>query len=107
MNGDPVSVTVRIFDKEYVVSCPSEDREDLLASARELDQRMQEMRTSGKVLGVERMAVLAALNVIYERDQIKSNRGGALDSAQEAIRRLENKLDAAIGRRETSQPLDS
>ena len=107
MSGDPVSVSVRILDKEYTISCPPEDRDGLLASARELNERMQEMRTSGMVLGAERMAVLIALNVIYEHEQLKSNRGGVFDSAQKAIRRLENKLDTAIGRREASQPLDS
>ena len=107
MNGASVSVSVRILDKEYTISCPPEDREGLLASARELNGRMQELRTSGMVLGAERMAVLTALNVIYEREQLKSNRGSTLDSAQEAIRRLENKLDTAIGRREAGQPLDS
>ena len=107
MNGASVSVSVRILDKEYTISCPPEDRDGLLASARELNERMQELRTSGMVLGAERMAVLTALNVIYEREQLKSNRGSTLDSAQEAIRRLENKLDTAIDRREAGQPLDS
>ena len=102
-----VSVSVRILDKEYTISCPPEDRESLLASARELHERMQELRTSGMLLGAERMAVLTALNVIYEREQLNSTRGGVLDVAQEAIRRLESKLDTAIGRREASQPLDS
>ena len=107
MKDDSVSVSVRILDKEYTISCPPEDREGLLASARELNERMQELRASGMVLGAERMAVLTALNVIYEREQLDSNRGGVLNLAQEAIRRIENKLDTAIGRREASQPLDS
>ena len=107
MKDDSVSVSVRILDKEYTISCPPEDREGLLASARELNERMQELRASGMVLGAERMAVLTALNVIYEREQLDSNRGGVLNLAQEAVRRLENKLDTAIGRREASQPLDS
>lgn len=107
MRDDSVSVSVRILDKEYTISCPPEDREGLLASARELNERMQELRASGMVLGAERMAVLTALNVIYEREQLDSNRGGVLNLAQEAVRRLENKLDTAIGRREASQPLDS
>ena len=101
MSVESISVSVRILDKEYTISCPPEDREGLLASARELNERMQELRTSGMVLGAERMAVLTALNVIYEREQIKSNRGGTLDSAQEAIRRLENKLDTTISARST------
>ena len=107
MSADPVSVTIRILDKEYVLLCPPEEREDLLSSARELNERMQELRGSGKVLGAERMAVMTALTVIHEREQIESRRTRTIVAAQEAIHRLENKLDATIGRRDTAQPLDS
>ncbi len=110
MNGGPgdlISVTIRILDKEYMLRCPPEEREILLASARELNDRMRELRGSGKVLGAERMAVMAALTVIHEREQLKSHRAGAIVSAQETIRRLEHKLDAVIGRRDPAQPLDS
>lgn len=107
MSGDSVSVTIRVLDKEYVFLCPPDERDALLASARELNDRMQELRRSGKVLGAERMAVMAALTVIHEREQLESQRTGATASAQEVVHRLENKLDAAIGRRDPPQPLDS
>ena len=107
MSADPVSVTIQVLDKEYVLLCPPEEREGLLASARELNERMQELRSRGKVLGAERMAVMTALTVIHEREQLKSLRARTFASTQETIRRLENKLDAAIGRRDTARPLDS
>lgn len=107
MSGGPVSVTIRVLDKEYMLRCPPEEREALLASARELNDRIRELRGSGKVFGAERMAVMAALTVIHEREQLKSHQANAIVSAQEKIRRLENKLDAVIGRRGTTQPLDS
>ena len=100
-------LTVRILDKEYRISCLPDERESLIAAASELNERMQEMRDSAKMLGAERMAVMAALNVIHERNQIKSGQLGTFDSAREAIHRLENKLDAAIGRREPARSLDS
>ena len=77
MSGDSVSVTIQVLDKEYVFLCPPEERDALLASARELNGRMQDLRRSGKVLGAERMAVMAALTVIHEREQIESHRGPA------------------------------
>ena len=100
-------LTVRILDKEYRISCPPDEREGLIVAASELNERMQEMRGNAKMLGAERMAVMAALNVIHERDQIKSEQLGAFDMAQEAVHRLESKLDAAIGRREPARSLDS
>ena len=100
MSAEREVLTVRILDKEYTISCLPDERESLVSAARELNARMQEMREGTKVLGSERMAVMAALNVIHERDQIRSSQFSAVDSARRAVRRLESKLDAVIGRRE-------
>jgi len=65
------TVEVRILDKEYLVTCPEEEQEALLRSARHLDRKMREIRNSGKVFGTERIAVMAALNItndMLERD---------------------------------------
>ena len=102
MSDDRDVLTVRILDKDYTVSCLPDERESLVAAARELNERMQEMRGNAKVLGTERMAVMAALNVIHEREQLKSSQQGAFDSARRSVDMLVNKLDTAIGRRETS-----
>ena len=102
MSDDRDVLTVRILDKEYTISCLPDERESLVAAAGELNERIQEMRGGAKVLGTERMAVMAALNVIHEREQLKSSQHGAFDSARRAVDMLESKLDAAIGRRETT-----
>jgi cell division protein ZapA len=60
------TVEVRILDKEYLVTCPDEEQEALLRSARHLDRKMREIRNSGKVFGTERIAVMAALNIANE-----------------------------------------
>ena len=95
-------LTVRILDKDYTISCLPDERESLVAAARELNERMQEMRGNAKVLGTERMAVMAALNVIHEREQLKSSQHGAFDSARRAVDMLVDKLDTEIGRRDTA-----
>ena len=100
MSEEREVLTLRILDKEYRISCPPQERESLLAAASELNERMRDMRGGAKVLGAERMAVMAALNVIHERNQVASEQGGVLDAAQKTVDRLESKLDAAIGRRE-------
>ena len=107
MSEDREVLSVRILDKEYRISCRPEERESLLAAARELNERMQEMRGSARILGTERMALMTALNLIHEREQFKSRQLGAIDSARETVHRLETKLDAVIGRREAPQSLDS
>jgi cell division protein ZapA len=53
-------VSVRLLDREYQVACPAEERSDLLDSAEYLDGKMREIRDSGKVVGLDRIAVIAA-----------------------------------------------
>ena len=63
---EPAHVTVRILEKEYFVSCPQDERADLLDSAEYLNKKMREIRDSGKVVGADRIAVMAALNMANE-----------------------------------------
>jgi len=62
--SDPYAqVSVRILDKEYQVACPANERTDLLDSAEALNSKMLEIRDSGRVVGLDRIAVMAALNM--------------------------------------------
>jgi cell division protein ZapA len=69
----PSPVTVQILDKEYRIACAPEEQYGLMDCARMLDQRMREVRQNGRVIGADRIAVMAALNLVYElmkqRDQ--------------------------------------
>ena len=60
------SLTIRILGRDYPVACPPEERETLLSSAEFLSRRMQAIRKRGKTLGVDRIAVMAALNTTRE-----------------------------------------
>ncbi len=59
-------VTIQILDKEYRVSCSEEERKALLESAHYLNQKMKEVRDTGKVIGMDRIAIMAALNIAHE-----------------------------------------
>ena len=63
MNEPFAQVSVRILDKEYQVACPASERTDLLDSAEILNEKMREIRDSGRVVGLDRIAVMAALNM--------------------------------------------
>ncbi len=63
MSETYAQVSVRILDKEYQVSCPVDERTDLLDSAEILNAKMREIRDSGRVVGLDRIAVMAALNM--------------------------------------------
>ena len=60
------TVTVTILDRPFQVSCPGDERAELEQSARYLDARMREIKSAGKVIGADRIAVMAALNIAHE-----------------------------------------
>ena len=93
MSEQPTTVEVRILDKDYLVACPQEEQEALLRAARHLDSKMREIRTTGTVLGTERIAVMAALNITHELLE-DSNVSGAAD---QLLRAMDDKLDTALG----------
>jgi len=66
-------VVVNIMGKDYKIACEPEEHEILLRSASELDAQMCKMRDSGKVVGPERIAVMAALNLSHELQSLKKN----------------------------------
>lgn len=94
----PHTVTVKILDKEYQVACPEEQEAELIISAKYLDKQMRGIRDSGKVIGIERIAVMAALNISYEllqaSDQSVAEQPAPVDSG--AMDKLNRKLDDAL-----------
>ena len=90
-SNDSTTLSVRILDREYLVSCPPEARADLEKAAQHLDRKMREIKRTGKVIGIERIAVMAALNLSH--DLLKTS-----DSEMfgKAITRLNDKLDDVL-----------
>ncbi len=89
-------VSVRLLDREYQVACPAEERSNLLDSAEFLDAKMREVRDSGKVVGLDRIAVISALNLAG--DLIKQRRtGSVVDSDLGAkLRTLRERVESAL-----------
>ncbi len=79
MNETDAQVSVRILDKEYQVACPASERTDLLDSAEVLNNKMREIRDSGRIVGLDRIAVMAALNMandlLHAQERDKSLEG--------------------------------
>ncbi|GAB3285060.1 cell division protein ZapA [Parahaliea aestuarii] len=95
----PNTVTVRILDKEYQVACPEEQQAELIVSAKYLDKQMRAIRDTGKVIGVERIAVMAALNISYEllKASEQSDPGASLaDADPDDVNQLNRKIDDAL-----------
>ena len=91
----PNTVTVKILDKDYQVACPAEQEAELIVSAKYLDKQMRSIRSTGKVVGLERIAVMAALNISYELLQA-SDHGDAGQPGSDSLKRLNRRLDDAL-----------
>lgn len=96
MKTDQVPVTVRILDKEYLIACENEEQEGLVSSARLLDRRMREVRQSGRVVGSDRIAVLAALNLTYELMSQNLAQQKRAQGILERLRKLEQRIDQLL-----------
>jgi cell division protein ZapA len=96
--SQPLTVILHILDKEYRISCPPEERNNLEQAARHLDNKMREIRNSGKVIGVDRIAVMAALNISHEMLTGSHRQDSALNDQQRQINDLVAQLDQALAR---------
>ena len=88
--------TIHLLDKEYTIACPPDERDGLLESARKLDTKMREIRTGGKILGNERIVVMASLNVIFELLQEKQSSSSGTQETELRLKLIQDKLASAL-----------
>ena len=100
-------ITVTILDKEYVVGATEEEREALFASVEYLNDKMQEQRDSGKVIGAERIAVMAALNVTHEYLEYRRTKESMSSDIGAGIDRISDKINSALSRGSTLELTDA
>ena len=94
MSSEPQALKVNILDKEYMVACPEEDMDALKASAEHLNDKMTEIRELGKVVGLDRIAVMAGLNIAHEA----LSGSGKSSNAGTRIQKLNNRIDQVLAR---------
>jgi len=92
----PKMVSLNILDKEYQVSCSDADRPILEESARFLDEKMQTIKQSGRIVGLDRIAVMAGLNIAHDLLAENQEKSGLSLGINDKINALQNKLDFAI-----------
>ncbi len=92
--GDPVSV--QILDKEYLIACPPEEQDDLQRAATLLNQRLKQIREQGKVMGTERLVIMAALNMANELAKIASREERATSELGTRVRSMRERVERAL-----------
>lgn len=95
MRNTESGVQINILGKEYSVACPEEKREELISAASFLDQNMREIQQSGAVLGTERVAVMAALNITHDLLSLREDTGLTVEM-ENRIKTLRRNLEEAL-----------
>ena len=96
MNESTEAVSISILDRKYQFACTPDQRRDLIAAAQNLDERMKEIRESGRLMSLERIALQAALNLSDELLKIQQESNLRKDKIDSKIRMLADRLDNAL-----------
>ncbi|MEE9357194.1 cell division protein ZapA [Candidatus Vondammii sp. HM_W22] len=96
MTQDSIPVTVHILEKEYRVVCPREEEQSLLSSAQFLDEKMREIRSGRKIIGTDRIAVMAALNIAHALLEHKNSKGDSSKTVSLRLRNMQDKIEVAL-----------
>lgn len=92
--SDPVSVS--ILDREFLIACTPDERPGLIAAAAYLDGKMREVKNAVRAPGLDRIAVLAALNITHELIALKQRGAVDADSVAQHVQALKNKLEGVL-----------
>ena len=98
MNKQPKlhPVSIKILGKDYRVACSEDEQETLLRSAQELDEQMRKIRDSGTVIGTDRIAVMAALNLTHELRQTQNNDSSPGSGISGRLANLRHKIENVL-----------
>ena len=97
MSEPHTQVSVRILDKEYQVACPASERTDLLDSAEVLNAKMREIRDSGRIVGLDRIAVMAALNMANDLLHAQARDKALEGDISERLKMISDRVESALG----------
>ena len=103
MTDDKAQVSVRILDKEYQVACPANERTNLLDSAEIVNQKMREIRDTGSIVGTDRIAVMAALNMANDLINANARDQDLEGGISNRLKIISDRVDNVLG---SSQQLD-
>jgi cell division protein ZapA len=96
MSKEPEAIKIHILDKEYLVACPEGEQDALLASAKFLNQKMHDIRESGKVVGIDRIAVMTALNLAHEVVGAIGSERSEFESYGMRLEKLNSRIEKAL-----------
>ncbi len=96
MSDNVEPVRIRILDQEYTVACPPGEKDGLLGSAQLLDQRMRELRDGNRSTALDRLAVIAALNLTHELLQSQESARETERVVEDRVRMMEERIARSL-----------
>jgi cell division protein ZapA len=96
MSNASEPVSIRVLDREYTVGVEPDGRDSLMAAAKLLDARMRDVRGANRMAAVDRVAVLAALNLAHELQQLRHDNGVRDREFSRTLEELQRKLDVLL-----------
>ena len=94
--SDTKSLQITIMGRDFRVACAEHEQAGLLQAVDYLNKKMLEIRDSGKVIGLERIAIMAALNISHELLTTKVGGGFDMGDLKRRIGRIESVIDQAL-----------
>jgi len=91
MNAEPKSLQINVMGREFRVACPENEQKGLLEAVDYLNRKMTEIRDHGKIIGIERIAIMAALNIAHE---LLTTKVGGFDLAE--LKRRMNSMETVL-----------
>ncbi len=88
-------INISVMGRDFSVACPPEEQEDLMDAARYLDKNMKEIKKTGKIIGAERCAIMAALNITNDLLQLRRATAGQ-EQVQERLESLQERIDDVL-----------
>jgi len=90
------ALDVKILDSEFRVACPDDEKAELLEAVTYLDKKMREIRDAGKITSVERIAIMAALNIAHELLTTKLGGGFDMGDYKRRMESMQATIDEAL-----------
>jgi cell division protein ZapA len=96
VSADAKGLQISVMGREFRVACPENEQKGLLEAVDYLNKKMDEIRDHGKVVGLERIAIMAALNIAHELLSTKVGGGFDIAEVKRRMNHMETILDQAI-----------
>lgn len=94
------TLSLTIMGRDFCITCPKDEEEDIQLAAAYLDQKVREVKTEGKIVDSDRIALIAALGIAHELLMLRNETGFDIDEFKRTIKSIDKQVDEAINSRE-------